>query len=216
MKCSLGISNFFEEISSLSHSIVFLYFFALITEEGFLISLAILWNSPFEWIYLSFSPLPFASFLFLAICKVSSDYHFAFLHFFFLRMVLSCTSCTMSRASVHSSSGTLSIRSNPLNLFLPSTVCSSGIWFRSYLNGLVVYFLQFDSDFGYKEFVIWATVSSLSCFPWLYRASPSSAAKNIINLISVLTIWWSPCVESSLVLLKESVCYDQCVLLAKL
>ena len=37
-KCSLGISNFLEEISSLSHSIVFLYFFALITEEGFLIS----------------------------------------------------------------------------------------------------------------------------------------------------------------------------------
>ena len=38
MKCSLGISNLLEEISSLSHSIVFLYFFALITEEGFLIS----------------------------------------------------------------------------------------------------------------------------------------------------------------------------------
>ena len=38
MKCSLGISNFFEEISSLSHSIVLLYFFALVTEEGFLIS----------------------------------------------------------------------------------------------------------------------------------------------------------------------------------
>ena len=38
MKCSLGISNFLEEISSLSHSIVFLYFFAVITEEGFLIS----------------------------------------------------------------------------------------------------------------------------------------------------------------------------------
>ena len=30
--------NFLEEISSLSHSIIFLYFFALITEEGFLIS----------------------------------------------------------------------------------------------------------------------------------------------------------------------------------
>ena len=30
--------NFLEEISSVSHSIVFLYFFALITEEGFLIS----------------------------------------------------------------------------------------------------------------------------------------------------------------------------------
>ena len=38
MKCSLGISNFLEEISSLSHSVDFLYFFALIAEEGFLIS----------------------------------------------------------------------------------------------------------------------------------------------------------------------------------
>ena len=38
MKCSLGISNFLEEISSLSHFVVFLYFFALIAEEGFLIS----------------------------------------------------------------------------------------------------------------------------------------------------------------------------------
>ena len=38
MKCSFGISNFPEEISSLSHPIIFLYFFALITEEGFLTS----------------------------------------------------------------------------------------------------------------------------------------------------------------------------------
>ena len=30
MKYSLGISNFLEKISSLSHSIVLLYFFALI------------------------------------------------------------------------------------------------------------------------------------------------------------------------------------------
>ena len=29
MKCSFGISDFLEEISSLSHSVVFLYFFAL-------------------------------------------------------------------------------------------------------------------------------------------------------------------------------------------
>ena len=33
--------------------------------------------------------------------------------------------------------------------------------------------------------MIWATVSSPSCFCWLYRASLSLAAKNIINLISV-------------------------------
>ena len=45
--------------------------------------------------------------------------------------------------------------------------------------------------------MIWATVSSWSCFCWLYRAFPSSAAKNIINLLLVLTIWWCPCVESS-------------------
>ena len=44
--------------------------------------------------------------------------------------------------------------------------------------------------------MIWATVSSQSCFCWLYRASPSLAAKNIINLILVLAILWCPCVES--------------------
>ena len=55
--------------------------------------------------------------------------------------------------------------------------------------------------------MIWATVSSLSCFCWLYRA-PSFPAKNIINLILVLAIWWCPCVESSLVLLEEGACYD--------
>ena len=38
MKCSLGIFNFLDELSSLFLSIVFLYFFALIIEEGFLIS----------------------------------------------------------------------------------------------------------------------------------------------------------------------------------
>ena len=38
MKYSLSISDFLEEISSLSHSVVCLYFFALISEEGFLIS----------------------------------------------------------------------------------------------------------------------------------------------------------------------------------
>ena len=63
--------------------------------------------------------------------------------------------------------------------------------------------------------MIWATVSSWSCFCWLYRASSSSIANNIINLISVLTIWWSPCVALSLVLLEEGVCYDQCGSLGK-
>ena len=47
--------------------------------------------------------------------------------------------------------------------------------------------------------MIWATVGFQSCFCWLFRASPSLAAKNIINLISVLTIWWCPCVVLSCV-----------------
>ena len=42
MKCSLDISSFLEEISSLSRSIVFLYFFALIAEEDFLTFLSLL------------------------------------------------------------------------------------------------------------------------------------------------------------------------------
>ena len=46
----------------------------------------------------------------------------------------------------------------------------------------------------------------------LYWASLSLVAKNIISLTLVLTIWWCPCVESSLVLLEKGVCYDQCIL----
>ena len=61
--------------------------------------------------------------------------------------------------------------------------------------------------------MIWAIVSSQSCFCRLYRASPSLATKNIINLLLVLTIWWCPCAELLLVL-EKGVCYDQCVLLA--
>ena len=64
--------------------------------------------------------------------------------------------------------------------------------------------------------MIWAMVHSWSCFCWLYRASPSLAGKNTINLILILTIWSWPCIEYFLVLLEESVCYDQWALLAKL
>ena len=78
------------------------------------------------------------------------------------------------------------------------------------------HFLQFKSEFCNKGFLIWASIKSLSCVCWLYRASPSSATKNIINLILVLTIWWCSCVESSLVLLEEGIFYDQCIILEKL
>ena len=110
MKCSLDISNFLEELSSLFHSIVppTPSPFFLLFHIRRLFSPYFLWNSAFRWVYLSFSPLPFASFPFLAISKASSDNNFAFLHFFFLVMVLITSSCTMSRISVHSSWGNLS------------------------------------------------------------------------------------------------------------
>ena len=116
MKCSLGISNFLEEISSLSHSIVFLCFFALITEEGFLISscnslelcIQMLISFLFSFqMLLSFCIQILISLLFTAICKASPDSHFAFLHFFSMGMVLIPVSCTMSQTSFHSLSGTL-------------------------------------------------------------------------------------------------------------
>ena len=116
MKCSLAISNFLEEISSLSSSTVFLSLHWPL-RKAFLCHLGLLWNSASKWVYLSFSPLPFTSLLFSGICKASSDNHFAFFAFLFLWMVFIPASCTMSWASVHSSSGTLSIRSNPLNLW---------------------------------------------------------------------------------------------------
>ena len=77
--------------------------------------------------YLSFSPLPLASLRCSAIRKALSDNHYAFLHFFFLGMALIPGSRTMSWTSVHSSSGTLSIRSNPLNLFV------THMWGKCYL-----------------------------------------------------------------------------------
>ena len=79
MKCSLGISNF------LKISLVFpILLFSSISlhwslSKAFLFLLAILWNSAFRWVYLSFSPLPFPSLLFKAVCKASSDNHCVFL-----------------------------------------------------------------------------------------------------------------------------------------
>ena len=91
--------------------------------KAFLSLLAILWNSAFKWVYLSFSPLFFSSLHVSAICKASSDNHFAFLHFFFLGMVL-ITACIISRTSVHSSSGTLSDLIPSMYLSLPLYNCT--------------------------------------------------------------------------------------------
>jgi len=90
--------------------------------KAFLSLLVILWNSAFSWVFLSLSLLPFASLLSSAICKASSDTYFAFFNFFYFGMILVTTSCTILWTSIHYSSGTLSTRSNPLNLFITSTI----------------------------------------------------------------------------------------------
>ena len=73
----------------------FPYFFALITEEGFLISSCCSLEMFIQMGIPYLSPLPLASLLFSAIWKASSGNHFAFLHFFFLGMVLIPVSCTV-------------------------------------------------------------------------------------------------------------------------
>ena len=105
-------------LKSFSHSIVFLYFFAWIVEEGF-------FNSPCYSLKLCIQML--ISFLFSFAFHFPSFYsylkgllrsHFVFWHFFLLGMVLIPVSCTISWTCIHSPSGTLSMKSSPLNLFL--------------------------------------------------------------------------------------------------
>ena len=163
MKCSFGIFNFLEEISSLSHSIVFVYLHWS-QRKAFLSLLVIIWNSSFRWVYLSFSHLSLAYVLFSATCKACLNNYFAFLHFFFLEMVLITASCTISRTCVHHSSA-LSDRIPWICLSLPlynhKGLDLGHTWMVS--SGFP-HFLQFKSEFGNKEFMIWATVSSQSCF----------------------------------------------------
>ena len=81
MKLSPGISNFLEEITSLSHSVVLPYFFALFASEVSFLSL--LFSGTLHSVRHIFPFLLCLLLLFSAIFKASSDNYFAFLHFFF-------------------------------------------------------------------------------------------------------------------------------------
>ena len=148
--------------------------------------------------------------------KGSSNNHFAFLHFFSLGMILITVSCTMLWNSVHSSSGILSDLIPLIYFSLPVYNCK---WFDL---GLLEWLNGFPTDFNLSLDLIirssWSEAQSAPglVFCWVYSVSPCLAAKNTINLILVLTIWWCPCVESSLMLLEEGVYHDPCVLLAEL
>ena len=105
MKSSLGNSDFLDVISSFSYSIVFLYFFALFSKEGFLISSCYSLELCIQMgIFFLFSfAFHFSSFL--SFCKAPSNSHFAFL---FLEDGLD--PCLLYNVMNHilSSSGTLS------------------------------------------------------------------------------------------------------------
>jgi len=187
MKCFLGSSNFVEEISSLSHSIVFLYLFALITRKAFFSLLAILWNSAFRWVYPSFFPSLFTSLHFSATCKASSDNHFAFLPFFFLGLVLITASCTMLWTSVHSSSGTLSVRSNPLNLSLPLYNHKGfGLVIPDWSSGFPYFSLSLNFALS-----LWSEPQSA---PGIFTDCIELLHLHLQRIYLVLTIWWCPCV----------------------
>ena len=136
MKYSLGISNFLEVIPSLSHSVVFLYFFALITEEGFLSLLAILWNFAFRCLYLSFSPLLFTSLLFTAIVWPPRQ---PFCFFTFLFLGEDFPGGSDSKASAYSAGDLGSIpgegNGNPLQYSCLENPMDRGAWWAT-VNGV--------------------------------------------------------------------------------
>jgi len=157
MKCSLGISNFLEEISSLSHSTV-LYFFdhlgRLSVSPCYSSELSVQMGISF------FSFLPFVSLLFSAIWKTSSDNHFAFLYFFFLGMVLITTSCTILRNSVNSSAGILSDLIPWIYLSFLQYNCKG---LKSYLYGLVVFPTFFNLSLNFAIRGSWSEPQSAPC-----------------------------------------------------
>ena len=190
MKHSFDLSSFLEEISSLSHSIVFLYFFALITEEG-LFFLAILWNSTFKWVYLSF--LLCLSLLFFAqvFVRPPQTTILPFCIYFswgwsWSLPPIQCPLSTVLQALC------LSDRIPWIYLSLsPYNSKGFDLVIPEYSSGFP-YFLQFKSEFCNKEFMMWATVSSQSCFCWHYKESTikislsSSLSKRFIIPLMIL------------------------------
>ena len=118
MKCYLGSLIF------LKRSLVFpILLFSSMSlhcslRKALLSLLAILWNSAFKWVYLSFSLLSFPFLLFSANYKASSDNYFAF---FFLED--NFDHCLLYNImSLHPHFFSHSVRSNRLNLFVSSTI----------------------------------------------------------------------------------------------
>ena len=177
----------------------------------------------------SLSPLLFASLLFSDICKASSHNHFAFFHFFIFGMVWSppLAQCYEPLFTV--------LQTFCLPDLIPWLYLSHPLYNHNgfdlgninwHTSGVLLVFPTFfylSLNFAIRSWWYEPQVAPCLAFADYIESisiqspsSPSLATKNIINMILVLTIWWCPCVELSLVLLEKSVCYDQCVLLTKL
>ena len=208
MKFSLSISNFPQEISSLSHSIVCLYFFALITEEGFL-----------------FSP----SYSLELCIQIGISFLLCLSLLFFSQLLVRPSQTTISPFCI-SFSGRWSCSLSPVQCHEPPSIvlqalCLSDLipWIylslplynhkgfdldHTWMSSGFLYFLQFKSDLAIRS--SWSEPQSVVGLVF------ADCIELLQNLILVWTIWWCPCVESSLVLLEEGICYDECILLAKL
>ena len=171
-------------------SVVFLYFLALIAEEGFLISPC---HSLELCIQMGISFLFSFAFHFSAqlFVRPPQTTILPFLHFFFLGMVLIIASCTIVWTSVHSSSSTHSA-------LIPWSIChfhcriiKDLIWVIPEWSSGFPYFLQFKSEFFIRS--SWSEPQSASglvfadCIEllhlWLQRMNQSDFG--VENLVDV-------------------------------
>ena len=151
MKCSLGISNFLEEISLVFPILLFSsislhwllrlsyiswLFFNILCSDGYMFSFLFC-------LLLLFLPRLFV--------KSSSDNRFAFLHFFSLGMVLIASFYTVFGISVHSSSGLLSGLILWICLSLPLYNHKGFDLGHTWMVSGSLYFLQFKSEFWNKD-----------------------------------------------------------------
>ena len=116
-----------EEIYSLSHSVVPSITLQWSLGKAFLSFCPILWNSAFKWVYLFFSPC--LSFLFFSQLFVKPPqtiilpFYISFSWgFFFEGRILLIPAFMYNVLNLHPYFFRYSIRSNPLNLFVTSTV----------------------------------------------------------------------------------------------
>ena len=125
------LSNFCDEISSLSHCIIFFCLYTVHLRWSSVLSL--LFSRTLHSVRCIFPFFPCLSLLFFPQLFVRPPQTTTMLlHFFFFGTVLVIASCTMVWTFIHGPSGTLSTIANPLSLFVTSTVQSERIWFRSY------------------------------------------------------------------------------------